>query len=79
VVAGLYQAEKIPKQDRLSVAKVVDEINRSTGDGRARVIEKAQDIADYVASSAARGDVVLVMSNGGFDGVQEKILQALAG
>jgi UDP-N-acetylmuramate: L-alanyl-gamma-D-glutamyl-meso-diaminopimelate ligase len=79
VVAGLFQAEKIPEQDRLSVAKVVGEINRSTGDGRARVIEKAQDIADYVASNAAQGDVVLVMSNGGFDGVQERILQALAG
>jgi UDP-N-acetylmuramate: L-alanyl-gamma-D-glutamyl-meso-diaminopimelate ligase len=78
VVAGLYQPEKIPEQDRLSVAKVVEEINRSAGDGRARVIEKAQDIADYVASNAARGDVVLVMSNGGFDGVQEKILEALA-
>jgi UDP-N-acetylmuramate: L-alanyl-gamma-D-glutamyl-meso-diaminopimelate ligase len=77
VVAGLFQAEKIPEQDRLSVAKVVDEINRSTGEGCARVIEKAQDIADYVASNAARGDVVLVMSNGGFDGVQEKILEAL--
>jgi UDP-N-acetylmuramate: L-alanyl-gamma-D-glutamyl-meso-diaminopimelate ligase len=79
VVAGLFQAEKIPEQDRLSVAKVVGEINRSTGEGRARVIEKAQDIANYVASNAAQGDVVLVMSNGGFDGVQERILQALAG
>ena len=27
----------------------------------------------------APGDVILVMSNGGFDGVQEKILRALAG
>ncbi len=30
-------------------------------------------------ASAAQGDVLLVMSNGGFDGVHEKILQALAG
>jgi UDP-N-acetylmuramate: L-alanyl-gamma-D-glutamyl-meso-diaminopimelate ligase len=77
VVAGLYQPEKIPEQDRLSVAKVIEEINGSTRDGRARLIEKAQDIADDVASNAASGDIVLVMSNGGFDGVQEKILRAL--
>ena len=77
-VAGLYQAEKIPEQDRLSVAKVVDAINRSAGEERARVIEKAPDIVDHIASNAAPGDIVLVMSNGGFDGVQEKILQALA-
>jgi UDP-N-acetylmuramate-alanine ligase len=31
-----------------------------------------------VGREAARGDVILVMSNGGFDGVQDKILQALA-
>jgi hypothetical protein len=30
-----------------------------------------------VASHAAPGDVVLVMSNGAFDGVHEKILRAL--
>ncbi len=77
VVAGLYQPEKIPEQDRLSVAKVIEDINGSTRDGRARVIEKAQDIADYVARNAASGDILLVMSNGGFDGVQEKILRSL--
>jgi len=79
VVAGLYLPEKIPEQDRLSVAEVVEEINRSTGDGRARVIEKAPEIAACVARDAVAGDVVLVMSNGGFDGVQEKILEGLAG
>jgi UDP-N-acetylmuramate: L-alanyl-gamma-D-glutamyl-meso-diaminopimelate ligase len=77
VVAGLYQPEKIPEGQRLSVAKVIEEVNRSTHDGRARVIEKAEDIAEYVASNAASGDIVLVMSNGGFDGVQEKIMNLL--
>lgn len=79
VVAGLYLPEKVPEQDRLSVAEVVEEINRSTRDGRARVIEKAPEIAACVGGDAVAGDVVLVMSNGGFDGVQEKILEALAG
>ena len=77
VVAGLYQPEKIPEQDRLSVARVIEDINGSTRDSRARVIDKAEDIAEYVASNAASGDIVLVMSNGGFDGVQEKILRSL--
>src|SRR3990172_1596327 len=77
MVAGLFQPEKIPEQDRLSVAKVIEDINGSTRDSRARVIDKAEDIAEYVASNAASGDIVLVMSNGGFDGVQEKILRSL--
>lgn len=78
VVAGLHQPDKIPEQERLSVGKMVEAINRSTQDGRARVVEKAQEIAADVASNAAAGDILLVMSNGGFDAVQEKILQALA-
>ena len=63
----------------MSVEKVVREINRLRNDQRALLIEKSQDIAPYVAKNAAPGDIILVMSNGAFGGVQDKILQALAG
>jgi UDP-N-acetylmuramate: L-alanyl-gamma-D-glutamyl-meso-diaminopimelate ligase len=79
VMSGLFQAEKIPERDRMSVARVIREINRQCNDSRAVAIDTAQDIATHVAADAATGDIVLVMSNGGFDGVDEKILQALAG
>jgi UDP-N-acetylmuramate: L-alanyl-gamma-D-glutamyl-meso-diaminopimelate ligase len=79
VVAGLYQPSRIPETDRLSPAELVGEINRALGDSRAVFIEQARDIPPYVARHASPGDVILIMSNGGFDGVQEKILQALAG
>jgi UDP-N-acetylmuramate: L-alanyl-gamma-D-glutamyl-meso-diaminopimelate ligase len=77
VVAGLHQPEKVPEHERLSVEKVVQAIN-GVGERRAIVIEKADAIASYVAENVAPDDIVVVMSNGGFDGVQEKILQALA-
>jgi len=79
VVAEVYQPEKVPAGERLSIDNVVREINDAGADHRALAIEKAQDIAIYVAQNARPGDVVLVMSNGGFDAVQEKILRALAG
>ncbi|MGH7829302.1 MAG: UDP-N-acetylmuramate:L-alanyl-gamma-D-glutamyl-meso-diaminopimelate ligase [Candidatus Binatia bacterium] len=78
VIAGLYQANKIPETDRLSPEAVVHEINRLCGDSRALFIEEVKGIPPYVAKKAQSGDVVLVMSNGGFDGVQDKILRALA-
>jgi UDP-N-acetylmuramate: L-alanyl-gamma-D-glutamyl-meso-diaminopimelate ligase len=78
IVAGVFQPEKVPADERLSVDHVACEVNRIAGDQRARVIAGAAQIADYVAQDARSGDVLLVMSNGGFDGVQEKILQALA-
>jgi UDP-N-acetylmuramate: L-alanyl-gamma-D-glutamyl-meso-diaminopimelate ligase len=77
VLAGLYRPDKVPEGDRLSAEEVARDINRLTGDGRASVIERNDDIPRCVASQACPGDVVLVMSNGGFDGVQEKILEQL--
>jgi UDP-N-acetylmuramate: L-alanyl-gamma-D-glutamyl-meso-diaminopimelate ligase len=78
IISDLYQPEKIPNADRLSVAGVVTEINRLSNEQRALMIADSGEIASYVASRAQPGDVVLVMSNGGFDGVHEKILRALA-
>jgi UDP-N-acetylmuramate: L-alanyl-gamma-D-glutamyl-meso-diaminopimelate ligase len=79
VVAGVYQPEKVPEGQRLSVDGLVGEINRVGGAGRALTIADSASIADYVARHGRAGDVLLVMSNGGFDAVHEKILQALAG
>jgi UDP-N-acetylmuramate: L-alanyl-gamma-D-glutamyl-meso-diaminopimelate ligase len=77
VVAGLFQPEKIAPEERLHPEEVVEEINRGSGNGKAVVVERAEDIARYIGREAVRGDVILVMSNGGFDGVQEKILRLL--
>jgi UDP-N-acetylmuramate: L-alanyl-gamma-D-glutamyl-meso-diaminopimelate ligase len=77
VVSGLYQPEKIPAENRLSPAHVAGMINRATGDRRAMLIEMPGDIPEYVAREARAGDVILVMSNGGFDAVQGKILRLL--
>ncbi|HWP24641.1 MAG TPA: UDP-N-acetylmuramate:L-alanyl-gamma-D-glutamyl-meso-diaminopimelate ligase [Candidatus Binatia bacterium] len=78
VVAPVYQPEKVPPGERLSVADVVAEINRRKGGKGAWTIGGSAEIADFVARHARSGDIVLVMSNGGFDNVQEKILRALA-
>jgi UDP-N-acetylmuramate: L-alanyl-gamma-D-glutamyl-meso-diaminopimelate ligase len=77
IVAGVYQPEKVPEDQRLSVEGLVDEINRVGGAGRALTITDSAAIAEYVARNSRAGDVLLVMSNGGFDAVHDKILQAL--
>ena len=79
IVAAVYQPEKVPETERISVENVVRQINRVAGARRAEMIATAGEISAHVAAEARFGDVVLVMSNGGFDAVQEKILQALAG
>lgn len=79
VIAGLYRPEKIPQEERLPVAAVAREINLISGDHRAVHIERVDDIPPYVAAEAKPADVMLIMSNGAFGGVQEKILRLLRG
>jgi UDP-N-acetylmuramate: L-alanyl-gamma-D-glutamyl-meso-diaminopimelate ligase len=78
VVSGLHQPEKIPEAERLSVERVVESINQSAGHEQGIVINGADNIAAHVVAHAGAGDIILVMSNGAFDGVQEKILSGLA-
>ena len=44
---------------------------------RARYVPEVDAIVETVARDAKDGDVVLVMSNGGFGGIHQKLLQAL--
>ncbi len=44
---------------------------------RARLFSEVGEIVDTVAAEARRGDHVLVMSNGGFENIHERILRAL--
>lgn len=46
---------------------------------RLHVHDNTQPIVDEVAAEAGEGDQVLVMSNGGFDGIHQRLLDALGG
>jgi UDP-N-acetylmuramate: L-alanyl-gamma-D-glutamyl-meso-diaminopimelate ligase len=78
IVAGIHQPEKIPDADRLSVQRLVDSIDSIRGQKHALLLDGASEIAAYLGRKAQSGDIILVMSNGGFGGVQEKILAELA-
>jgi UDP-N-acetylmuramate: L-alanyl-gamma-D-glutamyl-meso-diaminopimelate ligase len=77
VLAPLNQPEKVPDQERMSVEKVAEDINRLSAEHQARVIPRTDEIAAHIAQRAEAGDIVLVMSNGAFDGLPDKILRAL--
>ena len=59
----------------LDTNKLIEDINAQ---GKpALQIEGAEDIVRHLAPQLRAGDVVAIMSNGGFGGIHEKLLQSL--
>jgi UDP-N-acetylmuramate: L-alanyl-gamma-D-glutamyl-meso-diaminopimelate ligase len=74
VVAPIFRS-KLPESERLSVPQLVEDL-QSRGRS-ATAAASIDDIVRVVAAGHRPGDVVVVMSNGGFGGVHQKLLQAL--
>jgi UDP-N-acetylmuramate: L-alanyl-gamma-D-glutamyl-meso-diaminopimelate ligase len=71
VLAGVYQQQRIPDAERLHPEDVVHALNNAGTP--AELLENADAIVDGVAPELAGGDVVAILSNGGFDGIYEKL------
>lgn len=74
VLAAVYRAA-LPDDERLSVDAIVDEL-RGRGT-HARHFPDTAAIVRTIAEETREGDIVVVMSNGGFDGIHDKLLSAL--
>jgi UDP-N-acetylmuramate: L-alanyl-gamma-D-glutamyl-meso-diaminopimelate ligase len=65
----------LPEEERLSPEAMVEDLRRAGH--KAHYIPQVDDIVTAVAKDAGAGDLVVVMSNGGFDGIHQKLLHAL--
>jgi UDP-N-acetylmuramate: L-alanyl-gamma-D-glutamyl-meso-diaminopimelate ligase len=71
VLAGVYQQQRIPDAERLHPEDVVHALN---GAGtQAELLPDADAIVNVIAPQLQSGDVVAILSNGGFDGIYEKL------
>jgi UDP-N-acetylmuramate: L-alanyl-gamma-D-glutamyl-meso-diaminopimelate ligase len=67
--------DKVPEAERFSAEDLVDDLNRR---GKAaHFFPDTDQIIDHLAQTAAPGDLILVMSNGGFDNIHERLLKSL--
>ena len=71
VVAGVFKQESIPEAERMHPEKVVNELVRLGHD--ASFYPTANAIVEGIAPRLHSGDVVAILSNGGFDGIYEKL------
>jgi UDP-N-acetylmuramate: L-alanyl-gamma-D-glutamyl-meso-diaminopimelate ligase len=75
VVAQIFKQEAIPEFERLDLNRVVASIEKAGK--RARVIADADAIVAAIAPELKSGDVVAILSNGGFGGIYEKLPERL--
>jgi UDP-N-acetylmuramate: L-alanyl-gamma-D-glutamyl-meso-diaminopimelate ligase len=74
VLAAVFR-DRIAEDKRLSPEQIVADLK---ADGhQARYIPTTAAIVEQVAEDARSGDLIVVMSNGGFDNIHEKLLAAL--
>jgi len=69
------RAQLLSEHDRLSPEMICDSLQAR---GRtAKAFASADEIAGHLAANGNSGDLVLIMSNGGFDGLTAKLLEKL--
>jgi UDP-N-acetylmuramate: L-alanyl-gamma-D-glutamyl-meso-diaminopimelate ligase len=78
VLAGVYQQQRIPDAERLHPEDVVAALNadaaKTGAEGPiAELLPDADAIVNGIAPRLESGDVVAILSNGGFDGIYEKL------
>jgi UDP-N-acetylmuramate: L-alanyl-gamma-D-glutamyl-meso-diaminopimelate ligase len=71
VLAGVYQQQRIPDAERLHPEDVVAALNAAGTN--AALLPDADAIVNGIAARLKAGDVVAILSNGGFDGIYEKL------
>ena len=75
VIAGLFDADRIDANEQLSIEELMRDL-KAHGK-QAATMNDADDIVARLAPELLEGDVVVIMSNGGFGGIHEKLMDAL--
>ena len=73
LLAPPHRAERISTDERLDVKAIVHALNRQIP---AHALEISA-ILEHLQATATSGDVILIMSNGKFDNLHERLLKIL--
>jgi UDP-N-acetylmuramate: L-alanyl-gamma-D-glutamyl-meso-diaminopimelate ligase len=76
LIASVFDSQKaLEKGKTLDTSKLIEDI--SSQNKPAFLLPGADEIVGHLLPQLREGDVVAIMSNGGFDGIHEKLLAAL--
>jgi UDP-N-acetylmuramate: L-alanyl-gamma-D-glutamyl-meso-diaminopimelate ligase len=75
VLGGVFRPQQLGDENRMDPEAVAESVRRLRKS--AKVFSSADAIAEAISTEAETGDLLLVMSNGSFDGLCEKLLLKL--
>ena len=75
ILGGVFRAQQLGGENRLDPESVAGDVRALGKD--ARVFPSSDAIAEHLGAEARPGDLLLIMSNGSFDGLCEKLLKKL--
>lgn len=71
LIAKAYDQSKISEEDRFSTEELVQDLNKA---GKAAFeMPGVDEIVNHIKGEARTGDVILIMSNGGFGGIYKRL------
>jgi UDP-N-acetylmuramate: L-alanyl-gamma-D-glutamyl-meso-diaminopimelate ligase len=76
ILGHVHRSTQLADDQRLDLESIVSAIHQLGKDARA--FDSADAIADFLAAEGRPNDLLLVMSNGSFDGLCEKLLKRLS-
>ncbi len=71
IVAAVFRSEAVPEHERLELPELAADIQKHGS--RARLLRDADEIVQTIAPELCSGDVVAILSNGGFGGIYDKL------
>ncbi len=71
IVANVFRSDAVPENERLELPALAVEIKQNGR--RVRLLADADAIVQTIAPELRSGDVVAILSNGGFGGIYEKL------
>jgi UDP-N-acetylmuramate: L-alanyl-gamma-D-glutamyl-meso-diaminopimelate ligase len=71
-----FDQSKIQESERFSSAEVIGDLGKRNL--KAFLGQNVEEIVSWLKSETRKGDVILIMSNGGFDGIYQKLIKALS-
>ncbi|MCA9740319.1 UDP-N-acetylmuramate dehydrogenase, partial [candidate division KSB1 bacterium] len=76
IFAAMHRPDKVPESERMSIPNIINALHERGIS--ARSVSQNEDLLSYLPTEARPGDVFIFMSNGSFDGIPGRFVEALS-